>query len=153
MNSVSQGSGKQVSQGGDLSLFHDILRLNRAEKAEDDGHRRAAALRDPLTHLPDAWAAQTQDGQSTHVVSPAAWPPYITAASGGEASPLGSQHANQQCSSKSGRSCLISHASPRKSNVALHTLGQSSHKSLRFKGRDNLPGEMPRNLRAKSKGI
>lgn len=45
MHSVSQGSGTQVNQGSDL--------------AEDDGHLGAATLRDPLTHLPDAWAAQT----------------------------------------------------------------------------------------------
>lgn len=57
MHSVSQGSGKQVNQGSDLSLFHDVLGLNGAEKAKDDGHRGAATLRDPLTHLPDAWPA------------------------------------------------------------------------------------------------
>lgn len=57
MHLVSQGSGKQVNQGSDLSLFHDVLGLNGAEKAKDDGHRGAATLRDPLTHLPDAWAA------------------------------------------------------------------------------------------------
>lgn len=67
---MSQGSGKQVSQGGDLSLFHDDQELSRAEKAEDDGHLGAATLRHPLTLPVGPWTAQTPEAKTEHPWSP-----------------------------------------------------------------------------------
>lgn len=153
MHSVSQGSGKQVSQGGDLSLFHDDQELNGAEKAEDDGHLGAATLRGPLTHLPDTGLHRLRARQSTHVVSPAAC--FLTTRRvrvvrllpWGASTPTSSVPAN--------RAEAASSLMPHLGNPALLStlFGQSGHKSPRFKGRDSLPGEMPRNLGAKFRGI
>lgn len=69
--------------------------------------------------------------------------------SDGETSSLGSQHTNQQRSAN--RAEAASSLMPHLGNPALLStlFGQIGHKSPRFKGRDMLPGEMPRNLGAK----
>ena len=124
MHSVSQGSGTQVNQGSDL--------------AEDDGHLGAATLRDPLTHLPDAWAAQTPRRTEHPRGLPCGLLPHHMEGSDGETSSLGSQHTNQQRSSKSGRSCLVSYASPRKSSVALHTLWSNRSQVTQIQGQGHV---------------